>query len=463
MLRNLSMIFVLAAVAACGGGGGGDGGTDDGGGGGGGSLSNLSYLLAQGLYRVGEAIAPNPATVTGTADSFSVDPALPGGLALNPTTGEITGTPGAEAAATQHTVTATNADGSTTTDVGITVGPQLPARVQSLALGFICEAVAEGLDRPTKIALAPDGRIFFTELDGLLRVIATDGTVSTIATETVGSGGHHGLIGLALDPNFAGNSWIYIQLTVDDTINPTFQQVVRWTDGTPATSRTNVLPNLPAAPTMADNNGGELHFDQTGALLISIGDISTPANAQLPSVNSLAGKILRVYPSPLSIPPDNPFPGDLEFCRGMRNCFGIAEHPGNGTIFAVDNGDGVMHDEINLLMGGQNFGWGNETAADGFMLTEYQTAIVPTALEWHDGAGWGAEFDDDLFMTTYIGHSVRRFEMTFTPGLAIDNETVWAQFVDNAGENNPLDIEIDRTTGNIYVATFSGIYRFSKQ
>ena len=470
-LRTLAVSLALAAVAACGGGGGGDdGGTDDGGGTDVVAPSNLQYLLAQALYRVDEAIAANTATAQGDpVDTYTVDPALPAGLALNTTTGEITGTPTAESPTAQYTVTATNAGGSTTAQVSIDVGKQLPAVVTHLALGFVCEPVVEGLSVVTKIALTGDGRILFTEVGGRVATVpTTGGAATTIAMETVTTGGHHGLVGLALAPDFDTTGHFYLQFTEDagGTVTPPFQSIVRWTDGTPATNRTEIIANLPTSPLQDINNGGELLFDQTGRLLISIGDVNVPANSQAPASgmgSSLAGKILRINPANPGDFSGNPN-GDPEYARGLRNTFGIAIHPTQTppVIIAVDNGPD-MDDEINVVFPGDNFGWGNEVAATGFKIRNYQTVIVPTGLAWHNGAGFGAEYDDDLFMTSYDEHTVRRLEFLFSPGLALDTESVWAEFLDNAGQNHPMDVAIDPSTGDLYVATFSGIYRFSKQ
>lgn len=82
--------------------------------------SALSYPSPQN-YVVGVAITPLNPTVTGTVTSYGVSPALPAGLTLNTSTGQITGAPGAAAAATNYVITAANSGGSTTFSLAITV------------------------------------------------------------------------------------------------------------------------------------------------------------------------------------------------------------------------------------------------------------------------------------------------------------------------------------------------------
>ncbi len=84
--------------------------------------SGLSYTTPN-VYAINTAITPLVPTVTGTVNSYTVNPALPEGLVLDGTTGTISGTPTAESPATTYTVTATNAGGSTTTTLSITVSP----------------------------------------------------------------------------------------------------------------------------------------------------------------------------------------------------------------------------------------------------------------------------------------------------------------------------------------------------
>jgi hypothetical protein len=92
--------------------------------------SNLSYTTPV-TYTQNQQITNNVPTVTGTVTSYSISPALPTGLSINPTTGIISGTPTVVVAATSHTVTASNSGGSTTANISITVEAEAPA-VQSV-------------------------------------------------------------------------------------------------------------------------------------------------------------------------------------------------------------------------------------------------------------------------------------------------------------------------------------------
>ena len=114
----LPLLVVAAGLSACGGGGSGDSGgppppppTPP--------PSGLSYPTPP-LYNVGTVITPLDPTVTGTVTSYGITPDLPAGLALNTTTGRISGTPTAPWRA-KHTITAKNAGGNTTFEMTISV------------------------------------------------------------------------------------------------------------------------------------------------------------------------------------------------------------------------------------------------------------------------------------------------------------------------------------------------------
>lgn len=471
----LAVLFapLLALGSACGGGGSGTPPSPQ-------SPTDLQYTVDPGFYRVGAPITPNTATTQGGAPTlYEITPALPSGLTIDPGTGTISGTPTATASQAVHTVTASNPAGMTTTDVTITVGAPLPAAIDALEDGFDAEVILEpGLPSPAKIAkfarVPLDGRILYLEVDtGNVRVFVPGtgpgtGLLPTpFAHVDVLQGGHQGLLGLTLAPDFATSGHVYVLACVpgvamDMTVDRI--QVLRFTDvGNLGTNRTVILDDLPISPPGGVNNGGEILFDSQGMLLVSIGDVQTSSNSQAATSVSLAGKVLRydVSSGTPTIPVDNPFGGDPEWCRGLRNTFGLAVHPTTGGIFGADNGP-AANDELNFLQAGKNFAWGGTPPpADlGFRIRNYETVIVPTALCWHDGTGFGAAFADDLFMASYDDHVIRRFEMSGTQFTDIDRESEFCQFRLMASANHPLDV-CTAPDGSLYISTFSGIYRIS--
>jgi Putative Ig domain len=97
--------------------------------------SGLSYPSPSSAA-VGAAITPLSPTVTGTVSSYSITPALPPGLSLNTTTGVISGTPTASAAEATYSITATNAGGSATFDLSLTVNPPGTLAISAISLTF---------------------------------------------------------------------------------------------------------------------------------------------------------------------------------------------------------------------------------------------------------------------------------------------------------------------------------------
>jgi 6-phosphogluconolactonase (cycloisomerase 2 family) len=118
---SLLLLVLTLLLAACGSGGG------SGGGGGTLALSGLTYSTSSASYTINVAITANtPSNSVGTVVSYAVSPALPTGISLNTSTGEITGTPTAITSTANYTVTATNAVGSTNVTVSITVNDIAP-------------------------------------------------------------------------------------------------------------------------------------------------------------------------------------------------------------------------------------------------------------------------------------------------------------------------------------------------
>src|SRR3954452_12670659 len=85
----------------------------------------------------------------------------------------------------------------------------------TLPTGFAESVVAAGLTNPTQMAVAPDGRVFVAEQGGTLRVIQGGAVLPTpVLTVATDSTGERGLVGVALDPNFAADGLVYVYYTV---------------------------------------------------------------------------------------------------------------------------------------------------------------------------------------------------------------------------------------------------------
>ena len=171
--------------------------------------------------------------------------------------------------------------------------------------GFTDTLVASGLNTPTAMAIAPDGRIFVCQQGGALRVVKNGVLLPTpFLTVTVDSSGERGLLGIAFDPNFVSNQLVYIYYTATTpTIHNRISRFTAAGDVAMAGSEVIVmdLPNLSSA---TNHNGGALHFGPDGTLFVAVGDNANGANAQ--SLNTRFGKMLRIT-STGGIPTNNPF------------------------------------------------------------------------------------------------------------------------------------------------------------
>ncbi len=225
--------------------------------------------------------------------------------------------------------------------------------------------VTEGLDTPWAIAFLPSGDMLVTERKGTVRLVdkqslSTDkngnlqvNPVATIANaQEIGEGG---LLGIALHPEFAENSYVYLYYTFSNSGDNTMNRVVRmkYTNGQ-LTDEQIILDNIPGA---SNHNGGRIKFGPDGYLYITTGDASEPSLAQ--DVNSLAGKILRVTDEGKPAP-ENPF-NTLIYSYGHRNPQGIAWDQ-SGNLWESEHGPsggslGTGNDEVNFIEAENNYGW----------------------------------------------------------------------------------------------------------
>jgi len=134
---------------------------------------------------------------------------------------------------------------------------------------FKVEIVAENLEIPWEIVFAPDGRIFFTERVGALRVIE-DGQLNPEPVTSIDVGaGEGGLLGLALDPSFEQNHYLYLYYTYFE-FPFTYNKVVRYTEN--ANSLLDEFILVDKIPGAAWHDGGRLKFGPDEKLYITTGE-----------------------------------------------------------------------------------------------------------------------------------------------------------------------------------------------
>jgi glucose/arabinose dehydrogenase len=235
----------------------------------------------------------------------------------------------------------------------------LLASATTLPFGFVETTVASGIASPTAMAIAPNGRIFVCSQTGALRVIKNGVLLATpFVNLSVDSVGERGLLGVAFDPNFNLNHFIYLYYTVPG--NPSHNRVVRFTaNGDVALPGSRViLLELDSLSTATNHNGGALHFGPDGNLYIAVGDNAKGSNSQ--NLSNLLGKILRIAPDG-TIPPDNPFVQSTTarheiWALGLRNPFTFAFRGTTNFMYINDVGESTW-EEIDLGQAGANYGW----------------------------------------------------------------------------------------------------------
>jgi glucose/arabinose dehydrogenase len=227
--------------------------------------------------------------------------------------------------------------------------------------GFTDSLVANGLTNPTAMEFAPDGRLFVCEQGGSLRVIKNGALLATpFVTITVNSSGERGLLGIAFDPDFTNNHFLYVYYTATEpTIHNRISRFTAAGDVAAANSEFMLLDldNLSAT----NHNGGAIHFGPDGHLYAAVGENAVSSNSQ--TLSNLLGKILRILPNGM-IPSNNPFDSMTTgknkaiWALGLRNPFTFSFQPGTGRLFINDVGEGTR-EEINDGIAGSNYGWPN--------------------------------------------------------------------------------------------------------
>ena len=330
-----------------------------------------------------------------------------------------------------------------------------------LPTGFSESAVAGGLTNPTAMEFSPEGRLFVAEQAGTLEVLQ-DGTrlqpdFFRDTPLSVDASGERGLLGLAFDPDYAANHFVYVYYTA--TSPTVHNRLGRFTanaagDLALAGSERVLLDLEPLNAT--NHNGGAIHFGPDGKLYVGVGENAVGTNAQ--SLDNLLGKILRLNADG-TIPTDNPFydraTGNNRaiWALGLRNPFTFTFQPGTGRMFINDVGERTW-EEIDVGARGANYGWPateGATSNPSFVTPLYAydrsqgQAIAGGAFYNPATVQFPSSFEGDYFFADFVSGWIRR----------IDPETKTVQnFATEAG--NPVDLRVGVDGSLYYLARGTG-------
>jgi glucose/arabinose dehydrogenase len=234
------------------------------------------------------------------------------------------------------------------------IDPDIPVTntfttAEGLRLGV--QTIVTNVEIPWSLAFAPDGRLFFTERPGRVRIVQNGQLVTepALVLSDVRHEGEGGLLGIAIHPNFASNHLVFLLYTANAAEGPVNRLVRYRESGNTLIERAVLLERMSAS---GIHDGGRLRFGPDGKLYLTMGDAANTSLSQ--SLSSLNGKILRLNDNG-SAAETNPFGNEI-WTYGHRNPQGLDWNPDTGDLYATEHGN-VGNDEVNLLLAGHNYGW----------------------------------------------------------------------------------------------------------
>jgi len=236
-------------------------------------------------------------------------------------------------------------------------GPTLPP-------GFNDSEVTSGMAAADAMAFAPDGRIFVIEKRGTVRVIKNGALLSALfASFSARTERERGMIGIALDPDFATNHYIYLRYTkgtvTDGTCRHILSRVTANGDVMLAGSE-KVIVDFGDCQGVGGHNAGTIQFGTDGKLYTSMGDQGC-CSQYAQSLTTVFGKVLRLNLDG-TIPTDNPFYNTTTginraiWAYGFRNPFAFAFQPGTSRMYINDVGE-ASWEEVDAGQAGADYGW----------------------------------------------------------------------------------------------------------
>ncbi|MGW6306460.1 PQQ-dependent sugar dehydrogenase [Streptomyces niveus] len=271
-------------------------------------------------------------------------------------------------------------------------GEAKPSAPPAKGSAKVVSTLTEGLNSPWGLAALPEGDLLVSSRDKgtITRVDVKNGKKTEAGSVPgVSPGGEGGLLGLALSPSFASDTYVYAYFTTDsdnriarmlyDPKRPVGQQL-----GAPDT----ILRGIPKGNI---HNGGRIAFGPDKMLYAGTGETGETGLAQ--DKKSLGGKILRMTPDGQPVH-GNPEADSVVYTYGHRNVQGLA-WDSEKRLWASEFGQNTW-DELNLIEPGKNYGWpeAEGTAGKkGFVdpVEEWRTKDAsPSGIAFAKGSIWMA-------------------------------------------------------------------------
>jgi glucose/arabinose dehydrogenase len=333
--------------------------------------------------------------------------------------------------------------------------PNLPA-------GFTQTQLAGGLSKPIALAFAPNGDLYIAEQAGTI-LIDRGGTILSTPLATlpnVYSSGECGLLGMALDPNYTTNGYIYISYVVNVTnsagVTQPFSRLSRFTvSGDVLNTATEKVYYQGNQTQNQHHAGNDLKVGPDGKLWWSVGD-NVPSITNAQALTNIYGKMLR-FNLDGSIPADNPFlnvPGAIPaiYSYGLRNPWRFTFLP-DGRTMTADTGSSYA-EELDTLQPGGNYGWDfveGDAYSTGYIAPAYSYGHVPTdgaisSLQAYSGSTFGPAYAHTVFFGDYNRQDIEAVD--FDP--TYSTETSDTVFDQAAGTIADL---IEGPDGNLYFAS----------
>jgi glucose/arabinose dehydrogenase len=306
------------------------------------------------------------------------------------------------------------------------------------------ETVATGLEIPWEIAFLPDRRALVTERPGRVRLLGRRHRLrrKPVARVPVSAYGEGGLLGLAVDPAFRRNRYVYLYFTTATGMRLERRRLERGRLTDPVSLVDGIRAGLV-------HDSGRIAFGPDRRLYASTGDAGQAELAQDPG--SLNGKLLTLEPGQYR-GPGHAAPAIV--AMGLRNSQGFDWQPGTGRLIANDHGptgfDGPEgYDEVDDLVAGGNYGWplaiGDDTGGGRFIapLLLYVAPIAPSGATFvtHARSRWAG----DYVLAALRGTQLRR--LVFRGGAIMRDEPLLT------GRFGRLRTVVEGPRGGLYVLT----------